>query len=61
MIAVHQVDITLGDLEEIAIRLERCEVDVEDKVAVGRHFNLRRLDIERVFALIPCLLVNNWQ
>ena len=48
MVSVLEGDKALGDLEEIAIRLIWCKVDVEDEGCVGSNLFLHRQHFERV-------------
>lgn len=59
--AVHEVHEALGDLKEVAIRLEWSKVHIKDEVRVCLNVDLGRFHIERVLALFASLLVNHGQ
>lgn len=52
------MDVALGDLEEVTVGLVWSEVHSEDEVAVCGDFNLRRFNVEWIFALFSSLFIN---
>ena len=57
MVAVLESDEALSKLEEVAIGLIWCKVNIEDELAIGFNFLLCRSDLEWVLDELICRLV----
>lgn len=59
LVAIYEVNETLGNLEKVAIWFKRSKVGMEYKVAIRWDLCLLRLYIKRVFTFIASLFVNH--
>jgi len=61
LVTILQVNEALCKLEEVAVRLIRSEVNLENEVAVCWDLLLRWTNTERILKLLTGRLINNWK